>query len=136
MTPWVIGILVFLFVDFLIVLYVFFKRSKKNAFSSKELEYIRSHWIRIIDSFSSHPDHAILDADKLLDYALTKKGKTGSLGEKLKKSSALFSDINSVWSAHKLRNRVAHEMGSVDRSKAKLALKQFKRALNDLGAKL
>lgn len=137
MSPLVIGVLVFVLVDFLIVFYVFWKRARrKNSFSLKELNYIRSHWIRIIDTFPTNMKGAILDADKLLDYALSKKGYEGSVGEKLKRSKAHFSRINDVWSAHKLRNKVAHELGDIDKGAAKLALSQFKRALNDLGAKL
>ncbi len=137
MSPLVLGLLIFIAIDFLVVLYVFWKRNRrKNSFTIKELNYIRSHWIRIIDSFPGNPKASILDADKLLDYSLKKKGYEGSLGEKLKKAKGHFSRINDVWSAHKLRNRVAHELGEIDVRAAKLALAQFKRALNDLGAKL
>jgi hypothetical protein len=136
MSIWVIGILLFLLFDFVVVLFVFLKLKKKKTLGQKELNYIQSHWVRIIDSFSAHPKHAILDADKLLDYALGKHGFEGSLGEKLKKCGARFSDLNGVWSAHKLRNHVAHELGDIDKFKAKSALAQFKKALNDLGANL
>ncbi|MBF05205.1 hypothetical protein CL644_00635 [bacterium] len=54
---------------------------------------------------------AILEADVLLDTAITNKGYTGeSLGEKMKQIKR--SDINTIdeaWEAHKIRNRVAHE---------------------------
>lgn len=127
---------IFLVFDFLLVFFVFWRRRKGRTFSSEELNYIRSHWIRIIDAFEDHPKQAILDADKLLDYALGRKGFQGSLGEKLKKAGPRFSDLNSVWSAHKLRNKVAHELSEIRYKDAKLALGNFKRALNDLGAKL
>ena len=71
-----------------------------------------------------------------MDYALKKHGFEGSLGEKLKKAGPRFNDLNAVWSAHKLRNRIAHELSEINKEEAKRALKQFKRALNDLGAKL
>jgi hypothetical protein len=136
MSIWVIALLAFLALDFLIVLFVFIKRRKGKGLAQQELNYIHSHWIRIIDSFSSHPGNAIMDLDKLLDYTLGKHGFIGSLGEKLKKSGPRFSDLNGIWSAHKLRNRIAHELGSVNPIEAKRALAQFKRALNDLGAHL
>lgn len=54
---------------------------------------------------------AILEADVLLDTAITSRGYTGeSLGEKMKQIKR--SDINTIdeaWEAHKIRNRVAHE---------------------------
>ena len=123
-------------IDLVVFFRILYKRRRKNNFRPEELQYIKSHWIRIIDSFNSHPKEAILDADKLLDYALSRRGLQGTLGEKLKKAKAYFSDINQVWQAHKLRNQIAHELMNLNNGEAKLALTQFKRALNDLGAKL
>lgn len=129
----VIGLL---FLTFVLALYVFFKQANRKGFEMKELQYIRSHWVRIIDMFSNNPKESILDADKLLDYALDRSGYKGSVGEKLKISGARFSDIDGLWRAHKLRNQVAHELGNINIGDAKKALSQFKRALNDLGAGL
>ena len=78
----------------------------------------------------------IKDADKILDYALLREGFEGNLGEKLKAAGPRFSDLDGVWRAHKRRNRIAHELGDIDRDEAKRALKSFKKALNDLGAGL
>ena len=54
---------------------------------------------------------AILEADVMLDDAITQKGYHGEgLGEKMKQVDR--SDINTIddaWEAHKMRNRVAHE---------------------------
>lgn len=133
---WLIGIGIFLAVDFFIVAYVFWKKSRNSGLDEKTLRYIQSHWIRIIDMFPGNPKGAILDADKLLDYALARKGFEGSVGEKLKKAKGRFSDLNGVWVAHKLRNKVAHELGDIDMKVGKRALGHFKRALNDLGARL
>lgn len=129
-------VLAFMLFDLLIFVFIFLKRAKRGHFTSEEIQYINSNWIRIIDSFNVHSKQGIMDADKLLDYALGKKGFEGNLGEKLKKSGAMFSDINGVWRAHKLRNRIAHELEEIDVYEAKKALQQFKTALNDLGAKL
>lgn len=135
MEIWIIALIAFLALDLVLVLWVFFRRRRK-IFSQKELTYIRSHWIRIIDSFDSHRREAILDADKLLDYALSRQGFEGTVADKLKKSGYRFSDLNGLWRAHKLRNQIAHELGDTDKEEAKKALAQFKKALNDLGAKL
>ena len=136
MELWIVILILFIFFDILVVAFILYRKRALNKFSDKDLYYIQSHWIKIIDSFSAHPKHAILDADKLLDFALKKNGFEGSLGEKLKKSGPRFSDLNGLWNAHKLRNRIAHELGDIDKNEAKKALSQFKRALNDLGAKL
>jgi hypothetical protein len=129
-------VLIFFLVTLVLVGFVAIKLRWRKKLGSKELQYIRSHWVRIIDSFNSYPSQAIMDADKLLDYTLEKHGFTGTLGEKLKKAGPRFSDLDSVWRAHKLRNKFAHELSNVDNGAAKAALQNFKKALNDLGAKL
>ncbi len=136
MNPWIVALLVFLACDFTLLVYVFFKKHGRKKLAQKSLNYIRSHWMRIIDSFDHDPKHAILDADKLLDYALSCHGFQGSVGEKMKKAKSRFNYLDGVWKAHKLRNRIAHEIFELSKSEAKVALKEFKRALNDLGAKL
>ncbi len=135
MPLWIVLLLAFLLFDLVLVIWIFFKRSGPKL-DSKSLQYIKSHWIRIIDMASGNPNASILDADKLLDYTLGRHGFDGSLGEKLKKGRGKFSDLNGVWRAHKLRNRVAHEMVELQKSEVADALAQFKKGLNDLGAQL
>lgn len=129
----IIGFFVFVL---LLALYVFIRAKSRKKLSYLQLNYINSHWIRIIDMFPNNPKSSIMDSDKLLDYALNCHGFVGPLGEKLKKSGPRFSSLNNVWFAHKLRNKIAHELSDIDISEAKIALGYFKKALNDLGAKL
>lgn len=137
MEPWFVYFIIGFFVfDILLVVFILYKKSRSKGFAPQELQYIKSHWIRIIDRFNSHTKEAILDADKLLDYALARKGFEGNLGEKLKKAGPRLSDLNGIWAAHKLRNKVAHELLDIDRLEAKNALVNFKKALNELGADL
>ena len=79
---------------------------------------------------------ALISADKLLDRALFETGVNGkTMGDRLKKSGEKFTELNSVWYAHKLRNRIAHEPGfSIEYSAARHALAVYKQALQDLGA--
>ncbi|MBR0480692.1 hypothetical protein IJJ46_02630, partial [Candidatus Saccharibacteria bacterium] len=79
---------------------------------------------------------AIIVADKLLDKALLEMGAPGkTMGERLKKAGGYFSQENSIWHAHKIRNQIAHEHGfRVDYLQAKRALASFKQALKDLEA--
>ena len=137
MENWLVYLILGFFAfDLLLVAWLLYKKSKAKSFSSQELHYMRSHWIRIIDSFKSHGRESIMDADKLLDYALAKRGFEGTLGEKLKKAGPRFSDLNGIWTAHKLRNQIAHELVDLNLLEAKNALFQFKKALNDLGVGL
>lgn len=58
---------------------------------------------------------SLVELDKLLDFMLQSKRVSGStLGERLKNAKNLFSksDYNTLWSAHKLRNSLVHEVGN------------------------
>ena len=78
---------------------------------------------------------AVIDADKLLDDALKKKGYKGkTMGERLVAAQRDFSNNDSVWYAHKLRNRLVHEPDTrLRRGEAKNALAGIRQALKDLG---
>lgn len=81
-------------------------------------------------------DLSLVEADKLLDKALSEMGVPGkTMGDRLKKSADKFTAINSVWYAHKLRNQIAHEHGfHVEYKQSLHALATYKQALKDLGA--
>ena len=79
---------------------------------------------------------SVLNADKLVDQALKESGVNGeTMGDRLKNSISLISDQNGIWTAHKLRNRIAHDTDvSVSYDEACYALSCFRKALKDLGA--
>lgn len=102
-------------------------------------EKYRSRWLEITQNAGNTSESwqfAIMSADKLLDSALRDRGVGGeTLGERLKSAKPYISNIDGVWRAHKLRNRIAHDDGvRVTHRQAAEALKIFKRALIDLGA--
>lgn len=132
--PWIIlmGIVVLVLI---FGLYVLFYR--KQRLSNREIKVVQIMWKEIESIVSKHPEQAILKADKLLDHTLKKAGFTGTLGEKMKKAQSVFRDNNGIWAAHKLRNRIAHEIDvHVSPGQAQANLKHFKRALSDLGVPL
>lgn len=79
---------------------------------------------------------AIINADKLLDDALKRcryKGKT--MGERLVAAQHDLKDNDSVWYAHKLRNRLVHEENvKLTKRIVQDALIGLRQALKDLGA--
>ena len=79
---------------------------------------------------------AVLRADSLLDQALRDKGIPGkTMGERMKHAQKRWSNANSVWAAHKLRNRIAHETTvQLAPQMVQSALASFYRGLQDLGA--
>lgn len=123
-------VLAFIIADILIVGYVLYRRYRRKI-SKKVKNEIRSAWKNIIRQSDHH--HAVMDADKLLDYALTSYGLKGNLGTKLKKSGHLFKDINGVWAAHKIRNNLAHKINyHVNQKTYKKTMLAFKQAFKDL----
>ncbi|NTW61478.1 hypothetical protein HGB24_02190 [Candidatus Saccharibacteria bacterium] len=78
----------------------------------------------------------IINADKLVDQALRESGIKGqTMGERLRNSGERFCDLNGIWGAHKLRNRIAHEPdATISYDEARWALSKYRKALKDLGA--
>lgn len=100
----------------------------------------RTRWLTIERSLKKDEAASyhlsVLNADKLLDHAMKEAGYKGTtMGERLKSASNSLSNKNAVWSAHKLRNQIAHEPDvQVSYDTARRALASFKQALKDLGA--
>lgn len=75
----------------------------------------------------------IIDAENVLDHALKDLGYHGSMADKLRNAGPRFSALQSLWDAHKLRNRIAHEIqSSITASQADGAVHAFARALDDV----
>jgi hypothetical protein len=79
---------------------------------------------------------SVLEADKLLDYVMKKQGYNGeTMAERLKSAQREFTNRDSVWRAHKLRNTMAHEVDfDLVPSQANEAIRDFERAIKDLKA--
>lgn len=88
-------------------------------------------WVRV--EMIDDPVTKVIEADNVLNLALQECGYGGSVGEKLKASGARVRNINDVWSAHKLRNRIAHEPGvKVSDQEARSAVDAIRRAIDEL----
>lgn len=101
-------------------------------------EFFQQQWAELLARVKTPEGMvlAVVDADKLLDHALKKhhfKGKT--MGERLVSAQRMISDNDSVWYAHKLRNRLVHEPNvKLKKKEAQAALAGFRQGLKDLGA--
>ena len=126
-----------LIVGILIFVSILMTQKRGHVFNTAKYQ---SDWLKIENSLEKdNPatyNMAVVEADKLLDKALREMGTSGNnMGERLKRSSGKFTQLNAVWHAHKLRNQIAHEHGfSVECMQAKRALSSFRQALKDLGA--
>ncbi len=134
--------LLFLLIAILIVavfVFIAVNLSSKKSYTF-DVEKYQVAWLKIENSLSRDNKAsyaaAVIEADKLLDKAMNEMGVLGkTMGERLKKVGSRFSELNSVWYAHKLRNQIAHEHGfEISYNQAVHALATFKKALKDLGA--
>jgi multidrug efflux pump subunit AcrB len=132
----IIIVLVIILLAVLLSAFVFIK-ANKSSLTEKDHKFISKNWNSIINKANEDSNHAVLEADKLLNHVLKLRGIEGSVGEQLKSVPSLFSNINDVWRAHKARNQIAHEIGKqITPKQAKSYLNIYKKALKDLGAKI
>lgn len=131
--PWLLFSIILLILAFGI--FLIFRKTRR--FSEKELHAMKKIWQEITILEQESPEQAVIKADTLLNHILERLGYTGTLGEKLKKANPLFRHRNEVWFAHKLRNRVAHELNvKIPEHEISRAMKGFKLGFNDLDVRL
>lgn len=105
----------------------------------KDREFIKQKWAEIQNLMHlgrpSNFKQAVLEADKLIDFVLKKMNYNGqTLADRMRASQNRFSNYQGLWDAHKIRNRLVHEVSSeVLHHEAKEAIAKFERALRDLG---
>lgn len=105
-----------------------------------DVEEYQTRWLKIENGLVRDDPRtysmSVINGDKLLDRALNEMGTPGkTMGERLKRVTDRFEKPNAVWSAHKLRNQIAHENDfEVEYAQANRALAAFRQALKDLGA--
>lgn len=122
-----VAILVFI----VLVVIVGFRLRKRERLSRSQCAFLRKRWARVLNEYDKDPSKAIMEADKLLDWALSHLGYRGSMGEKLKKTRAFFPNIEDVWFAHKLRNKAAHDVTfELSNKDAMRAMTIYKKAIN------
>ncbi|RYF29627.1 MAG: hypothetical protein EOO17_00650 [Chloroflexi bacterium] len=136
------GTIIFLFVAIIVVGVAFFAfiTFVNRGGGNLDVEKFRVKWLTIEQSLlrdSEASYHlAVINADKLVDQALREcnvKGQT--MGDRMKFAKDRWSNRNALWTAHKLRNRIAHEPDvRVSYDEARYALAAFKQGLKDLGA--
>ncbi len=117
----------------------FRKNIKKNLNSySLDRKQIHSQWLEILELVKlgkpSNLQKAILSADKLLDFTLKNLRFPGNtMAERLSSAKARFSEYNDIWYAHKLRNRIVHDINDEIQSyEIKKAINIYEKALKDL----
>ena len=112
-----VGIGIIIFISVLLLGFVKIQTQKKRA--QKFQQKIQKFLAKIKKMPESHNNQKILEYDKILDMCLyekisgTKNLTTGGKMKKLGKSKQKFQNENKIWSAHRLRNKIAHEVGFI-----------------------
>ena len=136
--PAVVLILIAIFLVAVVgVVYLVFTRKSSPKLN---IEKYQTKWLAVENSVSRNNSAswqlAIFNADKLVDLALKERRFAGqTMGERMKSAEKVWSNVNHIWGAHKIRNRLAHETDVHLTYETTLrALTAFKQALKDLGA--
>lgn len=88
-------------------------------------------WQRIAGIGDLH--RRVIEAENLLDAALRELRYSGSFADKLRRAGPRFQHAEAIWKAHKLRNRLAHEMDvRISSTEADAAVNVFRTAFDDL----
>lgn len=119
----------------LLIFMTLFRRTSKKI----DQEKFQADWLAIetsVDETQAAQQMAIMRADSLLDKALKARGFKGqTMGERMGGAGREFSKCDTVWAAHKLRNKIAHEESPRLSTKlTKRVLATYKQALKDVGA--
>ncbi len=134
---WVVPTIVFVIVVAVLLLRTS-RRSSSKEFRLEDREAWTKRWSELeamLSEGESHWQVAIIEADKLLDRVLKSMHLAGeTMGERLKFLTLTRTDLKFVWSAHIVRNRLAHESNfRLDRRTASETMAAYKRALKLLG---
>lgn len=128
----------YILVPVLIAAFIMFIFLNKMAVNGINKTFYKNKWDEIeaaMEKGEMGYKLAVIEADKLLDHALKAQGYRGkTMGERLKSANSILVDKDSVWEAHKFRNRLVHEQNvKVTSKKSRSSLNSFKKALKGLG---
>lgn len=110
--------------SFFVLMFLLKKRNLKG-FAKGRIEALWAH----VDG-QDHPAQKVLEADKVLHSVFRELGHKGTMGDCLKKYGHKLPNLDAVWRAHKLRNKIAHDPGiQVSEKDAARAVQAFRRAV-------
>ncbi|MDD5751373.1 MAG: hypothetical protein PHS73_02535 [Candidatus Peribacteraceae bacterium] len=93
----------------LILAYVFLLHRRRVRLSPALLGGLRREWERAVGQ--QDPVRMLLEAEKVFEHLLTLWRFQGTFADKLRSAGPRFQNVENLWQAHKLRNRIAHESG-------------------------
>jgi hypothetical protein len=110
----------------LLMVFMWWRLRSRDRLSAAAQRELRAQW-KHAQSLQD-PVRRVLEAEKVIDRLLQALGYTGSFGDKLKAAGPRLPNLDALWSAHKLRNHLAHVPGAtVSNGDANRALAAFQK---------
>lgn len=116
----------------------FKKKKSKSGISLADRQHISAKRNEISNLSKSQNiielKHAVIEADKLVDYILKRKGYSGATFADRLRSAQPYIDkyqYDAIWQGHKIRNLIAHENDKIDRDSLIQAIKMLLEYTNE-----
>lgn len=105
------------------------KQSKLSIADQQYLIHKRQEILSLLNSENQlELRHAVMEADKLADWILKKKGYAGqTFADRLRSAETDMPKnvYNNIWQGHKIRNLIAHEDGKISHEALRQAIKNI-----------
>ena len=121
---------IFLTVIILILLvgvFLIFRFSGKKGLRKDKKDYYRKEIQKV--SILPSPTERIMRYDMILHHILKDYGYSGTVGDQLKAKPRMIVNLNAVWSLHKLRNKLAHDMEPVSTDLLERKAEEFEKEI-------
>lgn len=104
--PWIFLLIGFALLSLAFVIWASLRRRSKIPLLQKA--HLLEAWNAAQEC--SEPSQRVLEAEKVCDAVLRALDYSGTFAEKLQKAGPRLERLDDLWNAHRLRNRIAHEM--------------------------
>jgi len=95
----------------LVGVFLTFRFSGKKQLTKGQRNYYRKE-IQKVSTLPSSSER-IMRYDMIMYHILKDYGYSGTVGDQLKAKPRMMKNLNAIWSLHKLRNKLAHDMDTV-----------------------
>lgn len=92
----------------LVGVFLTFRFSGKKQLKKDKKSYYQKE-IQKVSTLPS-PSERIMRYDMIMHHILKDYGYSGNVGDQLKAKPRMINNLNVIWSLHKLRNKLAHDM--------------------------
>ncbi len=98
-------------------------KKDKKSYYEKEIQKV---------STLPSPTEQIMRYDMIMHHILKDYGYSGTVGDQLKAKPRMISNLDAIWSLHKLRNKLAHSLETVSESLLEKKAREFEKIVLNL----